>query len=587
MIVRSAIRLLFWHNSLLTSYAAIAPGPTISLVVAFALARVLQVMASFVPLKILLLVTADGVPSYFRAFITPEAKNVWVVGLVVAVIAAYVLSIYLASVTRSIAHAGAAAVDRFRSGHPATTPPDTLVSGFAKVGESYGDLLFFVVAFAVGLYFNPVLFVAFAAVLAIEAAVFGIALRRYLANRDEGAEIVYDKWPKASGTFSTANFLIGFTILLLQFLLREHTNVLVGILSVFLMRQMLGALTRYSLHGTWIWQYRDELEPRTPETLPRRRILPRHVAVLKNRLQPRCYRDELSRRIAAAGYPTPSRIEHALLDGQAPDCIVVRSLVRFDDGSRERTFVDRIYFAQGPASLKHEDLCLQHLPDLTAWTGTIVSTDTKGPLTRRLAEVPFSAIADPAQAKDTLRQLQQRFWQIRPSDGLERLWRARHPSLASRLASAPLALLTAAAASEAERASVRQLSAQLPSIQALVDSAPMYVANARLGRTGVFVDDSGLPWVVDWTKWRLEPLGVGLLSISGPDVFAREMVELLQADARTSAVSEDLLFLVAYVADLLTKLERLHLTSALQVVPEVLTRTSALQERSQPRSVGS
>src|SRR5690606_19102437 len=66
MIVRSATRLLFWHNSLLTSYAAIAPGPTISLVVAFALARVLHVTAMFVPLKILLLVTADGVPSYFR-----------------------------------------------------------------------------------------------------------------------------------------------------------------------------------------------------------------------------------------------------------------------------------------------------------------------------------------------------------------------------------------------------------------------------------------------------------------------------------------------------------------------------------------
>src|SRR5690606_28559887 len=133
MIVRSATRLLFWHNSLLTSYAAIAPGPTISLVVAFALARVLHVTAMFVPLKILLLVTADGVPSYFRAFITPETKNVWVVGLVVAVVAAYLLSIYLASVTRSIAHAGAAAVDRFRSRHPAAAPPDDLESRFAKV----------------------------------------------------------------------------------------------------------------------------------------------------------------------------------------------------------------------------------------------------------------------------------------------------------------------------------------------------------------------------------------------------------------------------------------------------------------------
>lgn len=582
MIVSNAARLLFWHNGLLASYYRIAPATTVSLVLAYALARVLHVAAFFLPLKILLLVTSDGVPSYFRAFIAPDDKNIWIAGLVVAVVAAYVVSQLLASATTSIARAGATNVDRLRSGHPTTTPSDDLVAGYGKVCESYGDLLFCAVAFSVGLYFNPVLFLGFVAVLVIEAAVCGVVLRRYLATQADVAEIVYEKWPKTASIFSSVNFLLGFTILLLQFLYARPVNVLIGILSIFLLRQMLAALTRYSIHGSWLWQHKDELSIQIVRTAPRRHKLPKTLSVLQAYLDPPHYRKDLERRLAGAGLPPVVDVSSLLLDSRTPDCALVQSVVRFGTGEPERLYLDRIYTLQGGSeALRQEDLCLYHVPVLVEPLAPVISTEVRETLSSRLCEVSFHPPAS-VDIREVMEAACRRLWLVRPPDELRNIWNARHSPLDARLAKAPLQLLRAAAASPAQRQAVGDLITSVPFLRRQLQRTPVYVANSRLARPSTAIGPDGRPVILDWTQWRIEPVGIGLLSVPAPDIFAHEMADSIRRQyPGEKIVSADLLFMVAHCADLLMRLDRLQLAAALSAAEALLQRVRALQARSQ------
>jgi hypothetical protein len=84
-----------WFCSVVSVCVRVHPRLTVGLILALTGSNVAQVVAFFLPLKVLVLSGSESVPSYFRYFIAPEFSMLWIAGLSAGAVLAYAISVAL------------------------------------------------------------------------------------------------------------------------------------------------------------------------------------------------------------------------------------------------------------------------------------------------------------------------------------------------------------------------------------------------------------------------------------------------------------------------------------------------------------
>lgn len=572
IILRNTSKLLAWHHDVLARCLLVTPGRTVGLVTINVLNRVLTTLAFFLPLKIILLVGGPGIPRYFRAFIEPADKDAWVVGLTAAAILAYILTLFLDRLSDRLAHdAGAAFGDNGLTVAVHSDRPANAERLVARVCEAYGDILFVSVAITLGLLVNAPLFALVLGLLVAEGIGLGVLVNSMLQEGDSRTDVLARHWPGWAGIFTSANFLLAFAALLGQFLLFGYDNILLAILSVLLLRQMFGALSRYGQNGLWLWTWRDQIQALimaedTGALAPAKRVS-RLDTLFNTKVRKKRMVERLERELGIR----PQLISYRWLDPRRRQVLTFLIQVRVGESGGVRNLFERVHIPARQRRVKRELLLEEAMPEGSLPRVPVLSRETFNGVMSTLSDLGDSLPLETEEAKVPRVRLLLELWRTRPSEALLSGWQRSRGSLAQRLSPEWLTRMELAAETARGRRQLATLLGRFEEMVSWIRAVPLFVYNPVLRCHNMCLDPDGRPLLLEWGDWAVEPVGLGLRQLGefgeNPQRLAEEC-SICLSDG--TPLTGDHLRLVADVAELETLIRQLMLRQALEKVPDIL-----------------
>lgn len=474
--------------------------------------RVTNLLAFFLPLKVILLAGTDGVPRYFQAFVDFDQKTSWIIWLTVAAFVCFVLTIILERNAARVAGAAGAKVAAAASRLAVVDNQDTQAQAyFGRICGIAANLVFMLTAFLAGLFLNWPVFLL----------VLGLLVLQFIASTWLLGQLGTGSIAGRMGLFAVGNpgdfskalsssgFLIGFLMILHPFIFGGGQNILIAILSVVLLRQALNALPAIIGDATNLLKNRHKIDalvfPEIPLQPPEKRE--RQALRVAFRKADR-ERDVLSvlnsegRKVG--GYEVIWRDS------------AVRGLTTFSvfpfqpNHSDQGKYVLQVYVPQTIGGLENERFLFDHVRRKDLAAPAVVGRYAKDEFQCQLLAAGEGRGVRPAEWHASHEGLLRKHWACRLPRALVDAFSASRGLLHRRLNEKMVMRLEVAADTERDRAALTLLEGGLVEVQGILEGMPLYVKNADLSRDNVMRFSVDEVLVMSWGKWSLEPIGAEL-----------------------------------------------------------------------------
>ncbi|QKK02413.1 MAG: hypothetical protein HND55_06980 [Pseudomonadota bacterium] len=575
-LMRGALTGLRWLWAVMRNLGRASPASLVIVVSALGLARILSLLAFFLPLKVILLAGSDGVPSYSRLLISPETKSVWILGLAVLSVVAYGLTLWLDSIANRLASAASGQVVANANEIGVTERDRQYVTHFYyRMAEVGSGLVFFAASMMVVGTINLFLLLAIVLYMAgcgmLTAAAVGPSGRRLAPAV---TRYVLDKTEDYVRLVASLAFLLGFGVILMPFLLGNGPNILLAILAVLILRQAFNALTEALIWFRRLWLDRDRSNP----LVFRSRVQGDAASTTDQVFRQRFALDRRNRlvadRLAMSGCPT-NALTVSWMDSPMPGATVfhVRSAGREEISHWQL----QAYFPRHSYRIDHEDLLFSYVSREQAGAPERSSRFREGQF-----ECQLCRFGDPAalvgEALVSAREaIQVRLWSLVLPQRMIRAYATSSQTLADRLSSDWIDDLLLAAASAREVALVQRFGHSLPLLRARLKAVPLRLHNSGFYRWNMAVVNDD-PVLMSWSAWSVEPIGFLLPEWIADDA---ELARLLDRAARQpdmdpgAALTCDQIRLVGEASRLEQLVRSRRLRAALGQVEQLLCRLDA------------
>jgi hypothetical protein len=502
---------LAWFCRVLRTFLRVRPWTTIGIILMAACSRVMYVLASFMPLKVVLLAGSSGVPKYFRFFMTAEHKEGWIIVLALGAVACYVMSVVLDALTDRLSVAGSEDVLQDSEAIPlVNNQQDVARDYYAKCCGVCANTIFLASAFAAGLFVNLPLFVFVAALALCFYAVSALVVRSSdLVRPGRIALYMQENLSGYLRTLSTVAFLSGFGFLLLLFVSFDYSNVLGAILSIIIIRQTMNALVITVKDGVFLQKARHEIDAlvfRDVQLQAREDPLEKaHRELFGRNSRRRILKKELGRVIE----PLPEPV----VAWQDPTIPGLDSFsITFDDDTAgvTRHLILKVFPPRQFQKLEHELFLFSHVPRTHLPAPELVLLFYAGPFQCQVCRSGSGRPVPGSEWATAETALTKQVWACRPPAELVRVYSASAPLLHHRLNDELVARLEIAVDSEEEWKRLGRFRKNLPGIRERLRSIPLFVYNPDLNRYNVALRYNGGYLVTSWCRWKLEPLGAGM-----------------------------------------------------------------------------
>ncbi|WP_019626599.1 hypothetical protein [Thioalkalivibrio sp. ALJT] len=494
-----------WVARVLFVFVWVRPLTTLGLVLSLLTQRVTNLLAFLLPLKIILLAGSDGVPRYFP-FIDPSQKMDWIIGLAVAAVVSYILSLIAAAVSEKLAAAGS--VDILRDASELATAGDDREKARQRYRD-FGDIcaasLFVLGGGAVLALINLPLLVFLSALLAVQYLVSVLAAITVTSPvPNVWGRLLRDKLGSWLAVMAAITFLAGFFFLLYPFVWGEGGNLLFAIISVLMLRHILAALSQIATKGVALTQQKlaiNALVFRDHQLQENER---------KERQDLRQLFDKPSREALVAGeFAKLGRPGSVVVRWQ--DCLARRTgdfhVIRTDPGTgAEEPYQLQVYDRKARSQLEKEDYLFEHLPASVLPAPVTVSRLEVGEFAAQLC-----TYGEPVTGKDWKRWVESevylQLWAVPPPPRLVEVYVRYQPLLAERLTDDLIQRLEVAVDTSDEARCLAQLRMLRGTLCARLMAMPLYVHKQRLRPYDVVVNKAGGYSIMGWGDWSLEPIG--------------------------------------------------------------------------------
>lgn len=234
--MNSLVDFFRWLSTIFTSLAKPQRWRCLTAVFLLFAGRISQVLAFLLPLKIILLLTSEGVPSYFGGIISPTGKTYWIVGLSALAVCALAFSFLAEMLAQGLTHHSMARHAASSVQLAEFNEEDQLAQDLLYTAtRTASNILTVFVLLICGCLFNPPLFLSIAALLAIESSIVGILSKRHNAPNWNPGKL---RLGKTASYFASVNFLFVFAFLLGTYYLSGELNPLVALASLIAARQL-------------------------------------------------------------------------------------------------------------------------------------------------------------------------------------------------------------------------------------------------------------------------------------------------------------------------------------------------------------
>jgi hypothetical protein len=257
--MKDARRTMAWTISVLDQFFRVSSRSTYGTISLFIISRIFRLMAFLLPLKVILLAGSDGVPRYFRPFLSPEYRDEGILFLSTAAILAYVIALFLDGQVKRLSEHGSANLLAASGIMWVVNNQRSQAQGFYALFTSVAaELLFAFIGLVLLAALNPIL-VTWVFALAILFSAFTVwALDGVTPlTRTWISDLVNERLGGYLSVLSSIAFLSSFLVILYPFLAGPEGNILIAIISIVLLRQVLASLTGAVKDVVALWGQRQ------------------------------------------------------------------------------------------------------------------------------------------------------------------------------------------------------------------------------------------------------------------------------------------------------------------------------------------
>ncbi len=517
---------LKWYGAVLATYLRARPLTTITLLLCAVGSRITRMLSRLLPLKVILLAGSEGVPSYFAPFLAPDQKVIGLIILTVAAILCYGADFFLDSITMKLSESGSRHVAKGANEIVLADQLRQAQSGYSRVMELTANLVFACVGFGViataDLWLVAFLLGFFAAIYLFTAW----ALRgNVYAQHRPLAHFIRTNLKSYLETLSIISFIVAFLFIVAPFVTGSPANVLVAMIAITFLRRTLGSVTSAAKSATSLISRVHEVNAL---------IFRNHHVQRPEKADQRTLRETFSGegRLKAISADLRSK-DQSLRDVSSTWRDKIGGVQAFSVRAQmangaQKAFMARIFPEDQLKKLDNEEFLLANVSAQALQTPKNLGRLEQLPFTLNLWEVgPHARELTKEEWRLAQPTLIEQFWSYVPPRELVTAYRLSHSLLHERVTDALIQRVSLAIDGAAATEIFKTFNANFQSYRERIARVPLFIWNTSLA-PAILMVDQGRYLMLDWTAWRLEPIGVGHMPFR-PDQLPEVLAKVSQA----------------------------------------------------------
>lgn len=488
-----------WLIRLGFKFFKVVPLGTLAVVFLTLLSQVALLLSMLLPLKILMLLGAEGIPAVFPSFFSSFEHDTLIVMLCLLAVSSYITHMIASKAVNLISDYSANKLLASSEKLIIFENQDYIaVNAYKKYAEALASLCFTIAALSViGALYKELLFFIFLIIILLTSVCMLLARLRPVREKLTDS---------SSGFYNILSMVIFFSIfafIIVDYVVFLPPSFLVMLVTVILSRQMLSRIV----------------------------IIGKNVGLLDNQKNQIC-----ALYFHAHAYTPPQEVDRknvwSLLEGDVSDSLVPGLLEQITGAGEhsvetswlqagvnnvifqevvckgsDRRFLLKFFDARKSSSALHESSLLVDPPEGLPAPCLIKFTVVEG-FHCHIFEITGCQFIYNSSGKEELKKIRECLLSVRPSKEMVEKYSRSKLMVHERVDHKMLERLKLVASSQ-EIAAVIEFEQAWPSVKSIIKDAPVAI-QAHLNKDICVVAEEPLrPMIVHWADWRLEPAGAG------------------------------------------------------------------------------
>lgn len=573
----SAAPQLIWLVFIGGRFFKALPWATVTVVVSGLVSQVAMLLASLLPLKVIVLLGAESVPKYFPDFLVGFDRSQLVLIMSAAALAFFALHLLAEKVAASsIGYGVRKLIEQSNKLTLFDHQEEIAAKGYQRFAGGVANVVFVVLAFSVLVSIYPLL-----SIVSLGYVLLAFLCFLVWNHFSSGTWHWTPKSVQLINALGILGFLVCFVFMVVDILYAGAVSVLWAVVSLLLIRQVLKGVSGGVVDFCSLSQYRLPLNAL---------FFHEHVLVSAEKgREPNSIWDMVEPSIREGWLPTVvGEITQRSGEGmqvywqQSGIIDIVTLRVKLpDEGKGVGDFLVSLYAASRGVVAKHEASLLLEIN-----TG-------KGPFPRLLGADQVSGYhchvydwsdltpCNPMDYADCKLKANASLLSMAPPEGLVERYQRSKPFFWKTLDEAFIDRMYLVASDDGERQLVGCFAQRLESICSRLKSLPLVVVNPDIWKTTLWQNDAGEPLISYWGRWSLEPAGSNWPHHENDlKALASALSNAQSKRADLHAVTGDELALAALSYALVAAFQRQDYEGVLDLIVPVLDKADFLENKS-------
>lgn len=572
---------LRWNASLGVKFLRVVPYSTLAIVLLTLVSQIAMLLASFLPLKVIIMLGSDGIPRYFPSFLAALERDVLIGVLSAGTVGFFLVYLVAEKMIEGVTQYAATRLLAKSQKMVLFENQEALAaSSYQRYSRALASGVFAGLAFLGLGWFYPEMslimlgYFAFILLLLWQGARYSTGVRERLESR----------LVQLMNVAALTGFFVAFGYLVIDFVFFNPPGVIIALVSFLLIRQAMQRAASMIADLTLLYRQKPKLNAlffhgqvfQPLQIDPKKSLWPLLMPDARQ-----LWVADVLNAVAGEASGTLKTSWHQLGN---PSVVGLRAL------RGDQQFLLKLYESNRSSLALHEaDLMTElpkHLPS-ARWLGTV-------PVEKfhcLVYQLPPGERPELPKVGIQAQQLRDALLATSPRPEVVQRYMRSKAMLWQRLDQEALERLELAVTIADQQHSLAVLQAQLPLLRKLLEALPLTVLNIEMNQDTIWipaVEEGKIaePILLSWGVWTLEPIGAGWPEAEN---FLVKLEDALLAGAAKRSeltnIKKEQVELAALTFALERECNRQRYNQALELIPRILERMIALESTDLPRNI--
>jgi len=491
-----------WLASLYKKVTRITPSRTAAVIFFITIANTSLLLAFFLPLKTLILVGSDTIPSYMVGLIDGFEKDDYIISLSICAIIFYALYYACTNAATKSINKGAQSLVKRAKKITIFENQDTLAATiYQKVCNVLASVLFFLAGSMLGLVITPSLFSFFLVINITYLAVSTIIILS-TSKTDQPKKIV-----SLANIYSGICFFALFSFVIASYLLELPFDIFGSIIGLLLARQVLQRMTTLIHDSIFLLDNSTKINSLFYTSFhPSEKKNPQDESFWNHASNEVRQQWALNSLIDLTDYPIHS-VKSSYVQLGVPEIAGFDILAYDQNNEFLAEYFVKLFSLGRDNSCKHEASLLSQKWARQLPAPLLIGAIQTGGFNTLFFEKAQAVKPQPSLMKVKWYSALSKLWMVDPSTDIADQFSRSKPILPERLKHDIGKRLTSVISSTEQLLLAEKLSENLPSIRQIISTVPLCIVNPDLHMATIFECPGETFVTYNWTRWAVEPTG--------------------------------------------------------------------------------